>query len=59
MLTVLQRLVWADSGQDLAEYGVLLAIVAGLVALIAVSIGQGIETIWQHGQSAVVQAANP
>jgi len=52
-------LVWADSGQDLAEYGVLLAIVAGLVALIAVSIGQGIETIWQHGQSAVVQAANP
>lgn len=59
MLPALKRLMREESGQDLAEYGLLLAIVAGIVALIAVTIGQGIETLWQRGQSAVDQVANP
>ena len=59
MLMALKRLMCEDSAQDLAEYGILLAIVAGVVAVIAVSIGQNIETIWQHGQNAVHAVANP
>ena len=59
MLTAPKRLMREESAQDLAEYGLLLAIVAGVVAIIVVSIGQNIETIWQHGQTAVHAVANP
>jgi Flp pilus assembly pilin Flp len=59
MLTVLKRLVRDESGQDLAEYGIALAVIAGIVALIAVAIGQDVQTLWQRGQNAIVQAVNP
>ena len=59
MLMVLKRLVRDESGQDLAEYGIALAVIAGIVALIAVAIGQDVQTLWQRGQNAIVQAVNP
>jgi Flp pilus assembly pilin Flp len=59
MLTMLKRLVREESGQDLAEYGIALAVIAGIVALIAVAIGQDVQTLWQRGQNAIVQAVNP
>jgi Flp pilus assembly pilin Flp len=60
MLTVLKRLVRDESGQDLAEYGIALAVIAGIVALIAVAVGQDVQTLWQRGQTAVSQAvSNP
>ena len=59
MLTMLKRLVTDESGQDLAEYGIALAVIAGIVALIAVAIGQDVQTLWQRGQNAIVQAVNP
>lgn len=59
MLTMLKRLVKDESGQDLAEYGIALAVIAGIVALIAVAIGQDVQTLWQRGQNAIVQAVNP
>jgi Flp pilus assembly pilin Flp len=59
MLTMLKRLVRDESGQDLAEYGIALAVIAGIVALIAVAIGQDVQTLWQRGQNAIVQAVNP
>jgi Flp pilus assembly pilin Flp len=55
MLTVLKRLVRDESGQDLAEYGIALAVIAGIVA-----VGQDVQTLWQRGQNAVSQAvSNP
>jgi Flp pilus assembly pilin Flp len=59
MLTVLKRLVKDESGQDLAEYGIALAVIAGIVALIAVAVGQDVQTLWQRGQNAVSQVVNP
>ena len=58
MLTVLKRLARDESGQDLAEYGIALAVIAGIVALIAVAVGQDVQTLWQRGQTAVTGAVN-
>ncbi len=46
---LLRRLVRADHGQDLVEYGMLAALIA-VVAVAAIStLGQSIRTmLWQH-----------
>jgi Flp pilus assembly pilin Flp len=59
MTRLLQRLVRDDAGQDLAEYGIALAIIAGITVLAAVAIGQDVQTLWQRGQNAVSQVVNP
>jgi Flp pilus assembly pilin Flp len=55
MLTMLTRLVRDESGQDLAEYGIALAVIAGIVVLIAVAVGQDVQALWQRGEDAVSQ----
>ncbi len=59
MTRLLQRLVRDDAGQDFAEYGIALAIIAGITVLAAVAIGQDVQTLWQRGQNAVSQVVNP
>jgi Flp pilus assembly pilin Flp len=59
MPTMLQRLAREEAGQDFAEYGIALAVITGVAVLIAVAIGQDVQTLWQAGQNAVVQVVNP
>jgi len=59
MMTILERFVRDESAQDFAEYGIALAVIAGTAVLIAVAIGQDVQSLWQTGQNAVVQAVNP
>ena len=59
MIAILERLGREDAAQDFAEYGIALAVIAGIAVLIAVAIGQDVQTLWQTGQNAVAQAVNP
>ena len=50
--------VWRDeSAQDLAEYGIALAVIAAAVAAIAIAFGGNVITLWTNGQTAVQNAA--
>jgi Flp pilus assembly pilin Flp len=52
-MTLIERaatFVRNDDGQDLAEYGIALAIVAIGIALIAVAIGSDVTTLWSNAQ---------
>jgi Flp pilus assembly pilin Flp len=42
-----------DEGQDLAEYGIALAVVAIGIALIAVAIGSDVSTLWSNAQPVI------
>ena len=56
MLAMLERL-WSDeAGQDLAEYGIALAVIAAAVGGIAVAISTDVNTLWSNAQ-AVIHAA--
>lgn len=52
----LERLLRETSGQDLAEYGVALAVVAGAVAVTAAAIAVGTNTLWTRALQAIVVA---
>jgi len=48
------RKLWKDeSGQDLAEYGIALAVIAVGAAAAAVAIAGDVGTLWQHGKDAI------
>lgn len=42
-----------EGGQDLAEYGIALAIIAVFTAVIAIAVGGNVNTLWSNGQSAI------
>ena len=50
----MMRDVWGvirkDDGQDLAEYGIALAVIVIGVVLIAIGIGTDVETLWSNAQ---------
>ena len=49
--------IWKDeSAQDLAEYGIALAVIAAGAALAAVAIAGNVNTLWQNGSAAVASA---
>ena len=56
MLNLIKNLVRKDEGQDLAEYGIALAVIAIGAALIAVAIGTDVESLWSNAQ-VVIQSA--
>jgi Flp pilus assembly pilin Flp len=56
MLTILTRLVEEESGQDLAEYGIALAVVGIGAALAAIAIAGNVSTLWSKASSMIVQA---
>jgi Flp pilus assembly pilin Flp len=43
-------LIRKDDGQDLAEYGIALAVIVIGVVLIAIGIGTDVETLWSNAQ---------
>ena len=58
MFNVLKKLVRDEAGQDLAEYGIALAVIAAGAGLIAVAIGTQVNTLWSRGQSVINSAAS-
>jgi len=56
MLTLTKKLVREDGGQDLAEYGIALAVIAIGGAAIAIAIGTDVQTLWSNAQTAVQSA---
>jgi Flp pilus assembly pilin Flp len=56
MLNLIKNLVRNDEGQDLAEYGIALAVIAIGAALIAVAIGSDVETLWSNAQTVISTA---
>lgn len=56
MKTILEKL-WADeSGQDLAEYGIALAVIAVGAAAAAVAIAGDVGTLWSNAKTAIEKA---
>lgn len=56
MLNFMRKLVRKDGGQDLAEYGIALAVIAIGAAAIAVAIGTDVQTLWSNAQDAIASA---
>jgi Flp pilus assembly pilin Flp len=56
MMNLVKRLVRDESGQDLAEYGIALAVIAVGAAVIAVAIGTQTNILWSNGQTAINNA---
>ena len=56
MMEFVKKLVREESGQDLAEYGIALAVIAAGAALIAVAIAGNVQILWSNAQSAVEEA---
>jgi Flp pilus assembly pilin Flp len=50
MTRLLRSLLADDRAQDLAEYGIALAIIAIGVAAISVAIGTDVQTLWSNAQ---------
>ena len=57
MLKLIKNLVRNDEGQDLAEYGIALAVIAIGAALIAVAIGTDVNSLWSNAQGDIHSAA--
>ena len=53
MWTRLANMVRDDRGQDLAEYGIALAVIVIGVVLIAVAIGGDVQSLWSNAQGIV------
>ncbi len=56
MLSVLKKLVRDDTGQDLAEYGIALAVIGGLAAVAAIAIATDVNTLWSQAQVVIHSA---
>jgi Flp pilus assembly pilin Flp len=56
MFALLKKLIAEDAGQDLAEYGIALAVIGALAAGAAVAISKDVNTLWSTAQS-VIHAA--
>jgi pilus assembly protein Flp/PilA len=56
MLSILKKLVREESGQDLAEYGVALAVIAVGVGALAITISGNVNTLWTNASTAIASA---
>jgi len=57
MVNLFKKLVRDEAGQDLAEYGIALAVIAVGAAAIAVAIGTDVNTLWSKAQGPIHAAA--
>ena len=57
MNDMIRRLVSDDSGQDLAEYGIALAIIGVIAAAAAIVIARDVGSLWSRAQSVIDSAA--
>jgi len=58
MTRTVARLVVDNQGQDLAEYGIALAVIATLAAAAAVVIALDVGTLWSRAQTLIDSAAS-
>jgi Flp pilus assembly pilin Flp len=56
MFKVLKRLATEESGQDLAEYGIALAVIGVGAAVAAIAIAGNVSTLWSRASSIIAQA---
>jgi len=57
-MTFLKKLFVDESGQDLAEYGIALAVIGTLAAAAAIVIAQDVGTMWSKAQNVIDSAAS-
>ncbi len=56
MLKLMKSLIREESGQDLAEYGIALAIIAVGAGAVAVAIAGDVNSLWSNAQAAIAAA---
>ena len=56
MQAFLKRLIVEDGGQDLAEYGIALAVIGLVAAGAAVVIDTNVGSLWSRAQSVIATA---
>ncbi len=57
MIGILARLVADNRGQDLAEYGIALAVIGVIAGAAAVVIATDVGTLWSRAQNLIDSAA--
>jgi pilus assembly protein Flp/PilA len=59
LITYVRRLLKNESGQDLLEYALLVALIALVCVAVITSTGSGVKTIFTNINSALTTAATP
>jgi pilus assembly protein Flp/PilA len=59
LINYVRRLLRNESGQDLLEYALLVALIALVCVLVITSTGSGVKTIFTNISSALATAATP
>ena len=57
MFNLMKKLVRDESGQDLAEYGIALAVIAAGAATAAILISGSVADLWESAETVIGQAA--
>jgi Flp pilus assembly pilin Flp len=57
MKKLLQRLIADDCGQDLAEYGIALAVIGTVVVLAVGSISTNVQQLWTAASAQIASVA--
>ena len=57
MAALVKKLIADDAGQDLAEYGIALAVIGVIAGAAAVVIARDVGTLWSSAQSIIDSAA--
>jgi Flp pilus assembly pilin Flp len=57
MTSLMKKLVADDAGQDLAEYGIALAVIGVIAAAAAIVIAKDVGSLWSRAQSVIDSAA--
>ncbi len=58
MTALMKKLIVDDAGQDLAEYGIALAVIGVIAAAAAIVIAQDVGTLWSRAQTLIDSAAS-
>jgi Flp pilus assembly pilin Flp len=58
MGNLVARLIREEWAQDLAEYGVALALIAGGAAVVAIAFAGNVNTVWASANAAIQNAAD-
>jgi Flp pilus assembly pilin Flp len=56
MTNLIKKLVRDEKGQDLAEYGIALAVIAVGAGAIAVTLAGNVQQLWANAQAAIAAA---
>ncbi len=56
MMQLIEKLARDERGQDLAEYGIALAVIAVGAGAVALAISGNVQTLWTNAQTAIAAA---